>query len=433
MLFKNKIFPAALGAIVSLGLVACGSDSTSTVGVGGATTADTGSGTTGSGTTGGTPTGSSASDARTIVLSYPYESVENLENGFYRRQGAAIVTDNEGNPVPDGTDVYLNLIDSIIAKGTISSDAGDSIVDNVLTDNNPTLADGTATPLDSAYVTRNEAQYYIREYDHLFLKKDVSSFGANSLLNAEPGDKNRIIDSFTANTITVKQNYSVDYPNSNYGSGVTDYIVGASLLGAEVQGVEFDTDGNEVLINDGKSITKGGVAKFYVTYPANRREINTGCISSEIDDTRSLPLGSADVVLVASAGSEAITLDDRFCFTPMAPFTLIHEPDFSLAAGNSGSWTATVTLEDATRIRVPFEEVWAYATVDNAGLSITSITFSGGGDEGVTNTSGQTQVTVTATATAANEATGEEGAKGATGTITVRAGDASTEITLTVF
>ena len=373
MLLKKKIIPAMLGAFVSLGLVACGGDSTSTVGVGASTTSGTTGGTAGSGTTGDTPTGSTSSNAaRTIVLSYPMtNSIENLEGGLYRRIGKAIVTDNEGNPVADGTEVYFSLIDSIIAKGTISSADGESIVANVLTDSNPTSADGVDTTLDAAYVIRNGAHQFIETGDHLFLKGDNpnGSYDENRLTNAEPEDKNRVISSLTANTITVSQNYSVDYPISTYNSGETDYIVGASLLGGLVQGVSIDDDDVEVLTN-GYSTVKNGVATFHVTYPANVREINTGCIPSSID-ARSLPLGSAEVVLVASAGSEAITVDDRFCMSPVAPVEIVLSREkHSVSPGESDTFTSTATMQDANEVFIPYAGISVFSTTDSNQIKV---------------------------------------------------------------
>lgn len=188
MMFRKKLILAMFGASLSLGLVACNHDDNgvSTAGLAGlnpdetksddvpledAGTDDGGGVADSESGTGTTTTGSRINNAHSIVLTYPItESIENLGGGVYKRIGKAIVTDREGNPVPDGTKVYFNIIDSIFAKGTISSNDGDSIADTVLTDNNPTMADGTLTTFDTAYVIRNEAYHLFKVQTTCFLR-----------------------------------------------------------------------------------------------------------------------------------------------------------------------------------------------------------------------------------------------------------------------
>ncbi len=428
MLLKKKVIPAMFGAFVCLGLVACGSDSTTTTGVGGTTTVDDPTG----GTTGDTPTGSSSNSAHTIVLTYPVtNAIENLEGGIYRKIGKAIVTDNEGNPVPDDTTVYFNVIDSTMAKGTITSVDGDSITGSVLTDINPTLADGVATTFSTAYVTRNEAIRSIEAGDHLYLKGDNSSNYANGIENADAEDKNRIISSdggaITGNTLAVTQDYVSNYPNSEYASGVTDYIVGASLLGAKVLGKTYDEEGAAQYTNIGYATTQNGIAEFVVDYPATRRELNTGCGISDID-ARSLPLGSADVLLVASAGSQAITVDDRFCFSPIAPAIVSHGYNPVINAGAAATdWLIPVDVADANQVVIPYVTA-SFTSASNSQLvHINSVELADylGNPSSVTDRNGDIYVKLNIDADAT--ATSSDGA-----TIVVSSYDGSTEISVSV-
>ncbi len=56
----------------------------------------------------------------TVVITYPHlEAIQHDNDGVYRRQVSALVQDAEGHPVADGTPVYLSIMDTIIAQGTI--------------------------------------------------------------------------------------------------------------------------------------------------------------------------------------------------------------------------------------------------------------------------------------------------------------------------
>ncbi len=396
MLFKKKFIPAMFGAFVCLGLVACGSDSTSTVGVAGTTTADDPSG----GTTGDTPTGSSSNSAHTIVLTYPYlDAITDEKGGVYKRLGKAIVTDNEGNPVPDGTEVYLNVIDSVLAKGTVDGATG-----AVLTDAAPLLGDGvTGAAFNTAYVYRNGAFHFIEAGDHVLL------------FNADEQDKNRLISSDTdaigSTELTVASDYANTYPDATwYTAGSTSYVVGVSSLGAEVVG----TDATGAITSTGYAETVNGVATFYVIYPAKPETLNTGCLGTGVD-TRWSPMGSSDrVYVVASAGINATTIDSSYCFTSIAGWTIEARPTTTI----SGTSTLGFTIRDGgNQVRVPLVGVSTNVVTTGAA----AVTLSNGGsyrsDEG-----GYFSSTITLTA----------GASGDTAVITYSAGDGSVDVTLTV-
>lgn len=403
MLLKKKIIPAMLGTFVCLGLVACGSDSTTTVGVAATTTSGD--------TTGDTPTGSSTNAVHTIVLTYPHtDSITNEKNGTYSRVGEAIVTDNEGNPVPDGTKVYLNVVDSVLATGTIG--AGDSITGAVLTDTNPLQADGAATTFDVAAVYRNSEFHFIESADHVLL------------FNSDASDRNRVVSAddgtITANTLTVSSDYSMDYPDATYyTTGTTDYVVGVSSLGAHVLGTETDADGNVTVTANGYSLTKNGRATFYVVYPANVNTIRTGCINPVLD-TRVSPVGSAVVYLIASAGANATTVDSRFCFSSIDGWTLDVKP----TAAITGTSTLDFTLEDGgDEIRLPFSDVTT--SVATTGAATVTLDDQGLG-AGIYRTDASGEFSSTITLTAGNSAD--------TATITYAStvGGATVDVVLTV-
>jgi len=345
MLFKKKIISAALGAIVSLGLVACGSDSDTTIGVGATTTGSGASGGSSGDGTGTTETGSSSNPARTIKVSYPVvDAIVNKGGGIYSQNGSVLVTDSEGDPVPDGTRVYFSVTDSILARGTISN--GDSATGTTFTDAAPLLGDavwdkdlekwvGSAVFFDQAYVYRNSAFRFIEPGDHIFLK------------HADEQDKNRIISAgdgaISANTLAVTSVYDNDYPNTVYPADEsTEYSVGASTLGAEIVGRDacgedetciVDDDDNRYKEVHGYSVTKNGIAEFSLVYPADIHTLRAGCKSGADSsrDLRFFPYGSAEVFLIASAGEHATTVVSS-CFSSIAPWqfkSIPEEGDFS--------------------------------------------------------------------------------------------------------
>jgi len=219
------------------------------------------------------------------------------------------VTDADGHAVADGTIVYLSIIDSVIAQGTI--DAGDTIQGSLINDLNVLDGGGIPSLFTGASVRRNDAIRYLQPADHIFL-----TF-------ADEEDKDRVVNINGAldNQISVSQPYSRNYPNADYPSGDVGYLIGASLLGAEISGLDL----NDNLVS-GSAVTREGIARFYVTYPANNNSILTGCYASSDIDTRVTPVGSAQVYMVASVTDAVTTIDDRFCFTSIAGGTLTPAP-----------------------------------------------------------------------------------------------------------
>ncbi|HEX9779045.1 MAG TPA: hypothetical protein VGA63_12935, partial [Geopsychrobacteraceae bacterium] len=269
----------------------------------------------------------------TIVLtSALLESVENMAGqGVYRRQGTAIVTDRYGNNVPDGTSINLGLIDSMIAQGATTNITGANIT-------------AGAAAFD-ATVVRNEVERGIQLDDRVVLQ------------GVPAQDKSRHVASAGGDSLTVQNFYSADYAAKNY-------FVGASLLGGYISGTL--TRGDVATLTPGTSITTDGLADVYVTYPANVNTINLGCGSVPAFDNRHLPVASAKVfTLASSSDNSATTLNEgRFCYAPIAGFTLSIIPDVKA----SGSTSRGIKLVDGgDEIPVPFEPLGAFVAVETLG------------------------------------------------------------------
>lgn len=344
-----------------------------------------------------------AGTAHTIVLSYPEtDSIENLGGGLYRRIGKVIVTDRYGKALPDGTQIRLEVIDSIIAKGVIGDDAGDSVNGTSLSDDSPMLADDTATTFTEAAIQRTTGSgdwRRIQADDAVLFFDFVSGVDKRRFIAAAPS---------ATNSLTVTSSYSGSYPSETYPKA--SYIVGASLLGASVAGV--DADGNPT---PGIATMDGGTATFYVTYPANADTILTGCGISEIDK-RSKPLGSARVYLIAQTDSgtgTVMTIDDRFCFAAIAGLSLTATP-------TAINYDQDVTLElkdGGDEIPLPFMEVKAHVKIEKSSGSL-NVTA----QDCITGTDGTCTSSITVSG----------GTGGDAATITYVAGDAQTTVTVTI-
>ncbi|WP_455207394.1 hypothetical protein [Kaarinaea lacus] len=273
--------------------------------------------------------------AHTIALSYSQSSsIEHVGGGIYRRGGTAIVTDADGHAVADGTIIQLSIIDSVIAQGSI--DANDLIQGNTISDLDVSDGGGIASLFTGANVIRNAAIRYILPGDHVFL-----TF-------ADGEDKDRVVNvgGILDNQISVNQLYSRDYPDAvDYQPGTVGYLIGASLLGAEISGL--DLNDNPV---SGYSMTKQGIAKFYITYPANVDAIWTGCYFDPTVDTRALPAGSAQVYMVATVTNAVTTIDNRFCFSSIAGGALNATPKDITSSSN----IRVSYVDGGDGVRLPF-------------------------------------------------------------------------------
>lgn len=354
------VFPLAVA--LALGLTACGGGDGAFDGTPDTTTTTD---TTTPDTTGAPSTGALTGAAKELVISYPQSNaIEDLQNGFYRRKAAVTVLDRDGNAVPDGTVVTLNLIDSVVAGGII--DSSDSITGSTLTDSGVTLGDGsTATAMDQAWVRRHNADHMIESGDPLFLYNADRTKPV-----AEAADVSRSADrtGITATSINVATAFTNTYPNTTYPAGNTEYVIGASLLGATVAGV--DSDGN---LTSGASATVDGIANFVITYPNNSGAIMTGCGDIPSVDTRTVPLGAARVYLVAQVNGqpEVTVVSDDFCFSRIAGGTLTPSPsDISSPVSSGSPIDFTVNFRDGgDAMVVPFVRI-NYSVDSSGGASV---------------------------------------------------------------
>ncbi|CAI3806633.1 Ig-like domain-containing protein [Rheinheimera sp. MM224] len=272
--------------------------------------------------------------AHSIVFSYPIEAgIQNMGNGSYRREGGLLVTDRYGNPVADGTVINLGVIDSVLLSNRvpqINYGFGSSVIDgNASTNaNSAVFTDQSNALFQSAVITRNNTSRFIEAQDRVLI------------FNAQAEDKSRFVAALPnqANSVTVNKNYL------NTETGL-EYLIGASLLGMQVAGVDPTKEG----LVSGQAVTQDGAASFYLTYPANQDTILTSCISSSLD-TRHSPQGSAQVFVVAEAsGSSATTIDDRACFTYIGP-AVINSGITSI----SGDTILSLEIQDQGSVRLPF-------------------------------------------------------------------------------
>lgn len=272
--------------------------------------------------------------AHSIVFSYPIEAgIQNMGNGTYRREGGLLVTDRYGNPVADGTVINLGVIDSVLLSNRvpqINYGFGSSIIDgNASTAANSTVfTDQSNSLFQSAVITRNNTNRFIEAQDRVLI------------FNAQAEDKSRFVAALPnqANSVTVNKNYLNTETK-------LEYLIGASLLGMQVAGVDPAKEG----LVSGQAVTQDGAASFYLTYPANQDTILTSCISSGLD-TRHSPQGSAQVFVVAEAsGSSATTIDDRACFSYISPAVIT-----SGISNISGDTILSLEIKDQGLVRLPF-------------------------------------------------------------------------------
>ncbi|MBU0912607.1 MAG: Ig-like domain-containing protein [Gammaproteobacteria bacterium] len=272
--------------------------------------------------------------AHSIVFSYPIEAgIQNMGNGSYRREGGLLVTDRYGNPVADGTVINLGVIDSVLLSNRapqINYGFASSVADGnaSTTANSPLLTDASNALFQSAVITRNNTSRFIEAQDRVLI------------FNAQAEDKSRFIATLPnqASSVAVNKNYL------NTDTKL-EYLIGASLLGMQVAGVDPAKAG----LVSGQAVTQDGAASFYLTYPANQDTILTSCVSSNLD-TRHSPRGSAQVFVVAEAsGSSATTIDDRACFIYISPAVIS-----SGITSISGDTVLSLEIQDQGSVRLPF-------------------------------------------------------------------------------
>lgn len=322
-----------------------------------------------------------AGPPHTIAISQPRASVENLRNGYYRAKAGISVTDRHGNAVPDGTPVYLGLIDSVLAHDT---DGATTAATAALADaDGPSDYTTGSDDFSLAYVVRDGITRFIESRDRVLV------FSGNA------ADRQRYVASAPTayNTLPLTSGY-------NSTAAGLEYVVGASLLGSVITGLD---NPNNTEIN-GRAITELGLTELYITYPANSSTIHVGC--TDASDQRHLPAGSADVYVVATSSDNRVTtISDSFCFNSLLPWKLHVSQDAVV-----GSQTQvvpkniTIYLTDGGD-SVPLPYVLVTATSDNG--SLVSATDCTTGD-GVSGPAGTCTSTITI----------QPGASGDTATVT---------------
>ncbi len=242
----------------------------------------------------------------TLILSAPRRgAVVNLNDGpdqgidqkggFYSRKASLSVLDRWGNAVPDGTVINAGVLDTVIASGTGSIIANSDI----LTD--------TAGGVDfsEASVIRNDTRRNIQPGDRVLIR------------NAKSQNKTRYVhdpDLGAASRLYVTK----PYKDSESDLG---YIVGASLTGAAIYGINEDGEATR-----GTVTTRNGMGEIRFVYPANSRTIHLGAVS---DDPRIEPLGSARVISVFSTSDDSATLVDEgtLAFSSIAGWEVSARPE----------------------------------------------------------------------------------------------------------
>lgn len=283
-------------------------------------------------------------------------SIEQLDGdsaAVYSRFGSAFVTDQNGDPVPDGTYVQLDVFDTLFARGIIA--AGDTISGSLLTDNALIFQGNGTTPttLTTAVVDRgNDPSLTIKAGDLVLLR------------NAAKSDRIRYVVSTTANSITVDAPYVNTYPSALYPNA--DYLVGRALVGTKIHG--FDNDSGDKTLGLGQTLN--GLANFRFEYPNSILGYGVNAVAN---DVRFSPLGSTEVWLVANVGGIVGDIE-RVVFAGIAPLSITVDPPVIDASQN-----VEVTLIDTNSNTIPFTPISAAAD-DPANVSATGCTTDAFGD-----------------------------------------------------
>ena len=308
----------------------------------------------------------SSGPAHTINLTSPVsDSVENLGGGVYKRIGTAIVSDQHGNAVPDGTVVNYGILDTVLAN----DDDGNTAAGQPLMQDDGTGSGGVAS-LDTDFVIRNGTPRFIQSGDRLLIT------------NARAEDKSRHISTVDGfDLVSVQKGYVNKTKDLNY-------VIGYDGIGGQIFGVD---DADTKVETKGWGTTLEGQTTFYVKYPANAQTISVGCgiagyaCSNPVyqtsggctgaipagtwgpyRDERYEPNSSAEVYVVAgtSEGTKdsAVTVDQgQFCFAAIAGGTLTAIPEALVGDG-----TVTLSLVDGgDGIALPFRNVTGYVTIDS--------------------------------------------------------------------
>ena len=284
--------------------------------------------------------------------------------GKYIRNASVTVLDHDGSPAADGVQVYLSVIDSIVAQGQVDA-AGNTLTiasTGTVTDTAPMYGGGitpfeTANDFTSARLLRQSALFSLNDETPYYLV----------LRYAETFDQFRTLTtgSATATGFSVTSPFSQSYPGGEYTTAAyqTEFYVGASLLGATVAGI--DAQGTKTA---GITAVKGGDgnASFQIAYPTSL--INAGCNEGSPSlDVRFSPLGSSYrmfVIAYVDGYPQAASINEDFCFSAIAGGEILLGIDsISVPAGGTvtGSFSITV-IDGGDGVVVPYTGVGVTAS-----------------------------------------------------------------------
>ncbi|WP_290650069.1 hypothetical protein [Aquisalimonas sp.] len=344
--------------------------------------------------------GAGGGRAHEIVITAPRENaVVDTQDGVYGRRVTVLVSDNDGEPVPDGTRVRLGVMDSVITYGNDGEvDAGDT----QFTSGAPFHGNN----LDG-FITRQSWPWYA--HDGFVLVK-----------NAAFPDRRRRVDAVTGP-------FSLDVTDA-YEESVSDgrYWVGASAMGISI----VDEGGSSL---EGNILTtQNGKASFRIRYPTRREGrplIGLGCARYNNDGTYPedprFPDDphSGQVLLYAEVldhleddFSRFAKVDTSFCFSGIAGGSIEATPaaasDITLSPGETQQ--VTFYYEDGgDGVPYAFRELGVF--ID--GLTDVDAQIV----DGMTNGEGYGVVTISAGSNAEGD-----------GSVMIFDGDASLEISVTI-
>lgn len=270
----------------------------------------------------------------TIAVSLPNtDAVINLNEanpstpGFYRRRGGLIVTDRWGNAVPDGTVIQLGLVDSVIVSGEAAAD----------TNEDSSALQLSGVDLQSDHVMASDVHRFVEPGDRVLLS------------GAPPEDKVRFVSEINDSVnLEVQQNYRWNGDN-------LDFLIGASLLGAKLDGVS--ASGESML---GHVVTRDGLAEIAMTYPAR-----TDVMFTQV------------WAVLSSSESKATKVFDGFQFSAISDFTLEASPSRLSEDGSID----LVVRDGGDGVALPNQPVSYAITTDMADDAVITVTAGNTGED----------------------------------------------------
>jgi len=289
---------------------------------------------------------SGAPNSLVVLLNNGNSAITNNNNGSYSRDVSALVLDQYGNPVPDGTAVYFGLIDywTMGAQTDTTRTYPAAVTQGSTTAGAATFTDGSAL-LD--YTTGNNGQGGVAVGDKIY----VSSSPAGTDMGIH------YISAVNSTTnLTVFNNFAET-------SALDQYVIGRAQY-AKV---------------GGSATTTSGIAKVVLTYPVAYMYY--------------------PVMLHAETAANGVwnVYNNASSYAALAPLTLTASPA-TLKSAPGTAISAVVTVKDSGGNIVPRVQANVSQAPSAASATLTGLTLSAAG---ITNASGQVTVTATIPGTAA--------------------------------